>query len=79
VPGCRCEQRSISEPELRLHDLAAQNVELVAQHQQLDVLQVQPTATPNERTEQSPEREVEEGEDHAADPPTPRPEATRRE
>jgi len=48
-----CEQRSISRPELRPHDLAAQNIDLVPQHQQLDALQVQPTATPNEPAKQS--------------------------
>ena len=39
---------------------------------QLDVLQVQAAATANERAKQSPKSEVEEGENHAADPPRPR-------
>jgi hypothetical protein len=51
--------------------LTAQHLELVPQHDQLDVLQAQAAATANERAEQSPEREVEEGENHAADPPRP--------
>jgi hypothetical protein len=45
-------------------DLAAQNIELVAQHQQLHVLDVQATTTPNQCAQQSPEREAEEGEGH---------------
>jgi hypothetical protein len=49
---------------LRPRDLAAQNIELVAQDQQLDVLDLQATTTPNQCAEQSPEREVEEGEGH---------------
>jgi len=53
VGDSHCEQRSISRPELRPHDLAAQNIDLVPQHQQLDALQVQPTATPNEPAKQS--------------------------
>jgi hypothetical protein len=52
--------------------LAAENLELVPQHQQLDVFHMQPAAATNKRTEQSPKSEIEEGEDHAADPPNPR-------
>jgi hypothetical protein len=44
--------------------LAAQNIELVAQDQQLDVLDVQATTSPNQCAEQRPEREVEEGQGH---------------
>jgi hypothetical protein len=52
--------------------LAAQDLELVAQHQQLDVFHMQaPTAT-NKRAEQRPYGEVEKRESHAADPPSPR-------
>jgi hypothetical protein len=76
---CRCEQGRISRPKVRPRDLPAQNLELVPQYKQLDVLQVQPAATPNERAKESPEREVEKGEDHAADPPSRRRAATRHE
>ena len=72
VAGRRREQGTIRGAKLRPRDLAAQDLELVAQDQQLDVLDVQATTTPNERAEQSPEREVEEGEGHVADPPSPR-------
>jgi hypothetical protein len=51
----------------------------VPQDEQLDVLRVQATATPNQGAKQSPEREIQEGEDHAADPPSPRREETRHE
>jgi hypothetical protein len=64
VAARRREQRAISGAKPRPRDLAAQNLELVAQDQQLDVLHVQATATPNERPKQSPEPEVEEGEGH---------------
>jgi hypothetical protein len=48
----------------------------VAENHQLDVLHLQATATANEQAEQNPNGEVEEGEDHAADPPSPRHEKT---
>jgi hypothetical protein len=40
------------------------------QDQQLDVLRARDTATSNQRAKQSPEREIEKGEDHANDLPT---------
>jgi hypothetical protein len=43
----------------------------VPQHQQLEVFHMQPAAATNQRPEQSPNSEIEEGEDHAADPPQP--------
>ena len=48
VAGCRRKQRTIGSAKLRVRDLAAQDLELVAQDQQLDVLDVQATTTPNE-------------------------------
>jgi len=71
LAGCRREQRTISRTQLRPRHLTAQHLELVPQHDQLDVLHVQATATANERAQQSPEREVDEGKNHAADPPRP--------
>jgi hypothetical protein len=53
-----------SSAKLRPRDLAAQDLELVAQDQQLDVLDVQTAATPNERSKQRPEREIEKREGH---------------
>jgi hypothetical protein len=44
--------------------LAAQDLEFVAQDEQLDILDVQATATTNQCPEQGPESEVEEGEGH---------------
>jgi hypothetical protein len=54
VAGRRREQGTISGAKLRPRDLAAQNIDLVAQNQQLDVLDVQATTTPNQSAEQSP-------------------------
>ena len=79
MAGRRREQGTISGAKLRPRDLAAQNLELVAQDQQLDVLYVQATTTPNERPKQGPDRDVEEGEDHVADRPSPLAEGARHE
>ena len=51
MAGRRREQGTISGAKPRPRDLAAQHLELVAQDQQLDVLDVQATATPNERAQ----------------------------
>ena len=59
-------QRAIGALELGPPNLAAQHLELVAEHQQLDVLDIRATAAANKQTEQSPNSEVEEGEEHAA-------------
>ena len=48
MAGRRREQGTISGAKLWARDLAAQNLELVAQHEQLDVLYIQATATANE-------------------------------
>ena len=60
VTGSCCEQGPIG--KLRPRDLPAQDLELVAQHQQLDVLHMQAAAATNKRTEQRPHGEVEKGE-----------------
>jgi len=73
VTRCGRKQGSINHPEFRPHDLPAQDLELVAQHQQLDVFHIQaPTAT-NKRAEQSAHGEIEERESHGADTPSPAP------
>jgi hypothetical protein len=48
----------------RPRDLATEDLELVAQDEQLDVLDVQAPATANEGAQQGPEREVEKREGH---------------
>jgi hypothetical protein len=58
------EQGPIRGLEPRPPNLAAQNLKLVPQHHQLDVLDIRATATPNEQAEQSPNRQVEKGEEH---------------
>jgi hypothetical protein len=60
----RRQQGPIRGAKLRPRELAAQDLELVAQDQHLDVLDVQATTTPNERSQQRPEREVEKREGH---------------
>src|SRR5436190_681365 len=73
------QQCPINRPEFWSHDLPAQDLELVAQHQQLDVFHMQsPTAT-NKRAEQRPHGKVEKRENHAADTPSPRPTELRHE
>jgi transposase len=69
--GRSSQQRPIRHPELRPDNLTAQDVELVPQHQKLDVLHVQTTAAPEKRPEQGSKRQIEEGEGHVADPPNP--------
>jgi hypothetical protein len=66
----RREQGTISGAKPRTRDLPAQHLKLVAQDQQLDVLDVEATATADEHPKQSPKREVQEGEGHTGDPPT---------
>jgi hypothetical protein len=67
----RREQGTIRGAKLRPRDLATEDLELVAQDEQLDVLDVQVTATANECPQQSPERHVRKREGHRADPPNP--------
>jgi hypothetical protein len=71
MAGRRCEQGPINCAKLRRRALAAQHRDLVAQDQQLELLGVQATATPNECAQQGPERDIEEGEGHYRDPPNP--------
>jgi hypothetical protein len=65
------EQGTVRGAKLRPRALATEDLELVAQDEQLDVLDVQATATANECPEQSPERHVQKREGHRADPPNP--------
>jgi hypothetical protein len=60
----RREQGTVRGAKLRPRDLAAEDVELVAQDEQLDVLDVQATATANDCAQKSHEREVEKREGH---------------
>jgi hypothetical protein len=71
VTGRGCQQGPISCAKLRPGDLATQNLQLMPEHQQLDVFHMQATAATNERAKQGPNGEVEEGEDHVAHPPNP--------
>ena len=60
----RREQGTVRGAKLRPRDLATEDLELVAQDEQLEVLDVQATATANERAQKGPEREVEKREGH---------------
>jgi hypothetical protein len=55
VAGRRRQQRTIRGAKVRPRHLAAHDLELVTKDEQLDVLDVQPTATPNERSQQRPD------------------------
>jgi hypothetical protein len=52
----RRKKGTIRGTKVRPRHLAAQDLELVAQDEQLDVLDVQPAATTDERSQQRPER-----------------------
>ncbi len=60
----RREQRTIGGAELRPLDLAAQHLELVAQHRDLDVLGALASEAPEQHTDESPRHEVEKGQGH---------------
>jgi hypothetical protein len=66
-------QRAIRVSKLRPTRLAAQKLELVAEHHQLDVLHIRATATADEQATQSPNSEVEKRKEHVTDPRRPRP------
>ena len=59
-------QRAIGALELGPPNLAAHNFELVAEHEQLDILEIRATPAANKQAEETPNSEVEEGEEHAA-------------
>jgi hypothetical protein len=71
VNRCGGQQCSISHPERRSRDLPAEDGQLVSKHEELDVFHIQAASATNERAQQRPDGEVEEGEGHAADPPSP--------
>jgi hypothetical protein len=60
VASCGRQQGSINHPELRPRGLPPEDLELVAQHQQLDVFHMQAATATKERAEQSAHGEVEE-------------------
>jgi hypothetical protein len=64
MASSRRQQGTIRGTKLRPRHLATEDLELVTKDEQLDVLDVQPAATANERSQQRPEREVEKREGH---------------
>lgn len=59
-------QSAIGVPELRPPDLTAENLKLMAEHQQLDILDVRAAATTDEQPEQSSDSEVQKREQRPA-------------
>jgi hypothetical protein len=66
----RREHGTIRGAKLRARDLATQDLQLAAQDEQLDVLDIQAAATPNKRAQQRPERNVEKRQGHPPILPT---------
>jgi hypothetical protein len=66
MAGSGCQQRPIDQSKLRPGDLPAQNLQLVAQDEQLDVFHMQTATTTNQRPKQSPHGEIEKREGHAS-------------
>jgi hypothetical protein len=60
VHGRSSQERPVSYPELWPPNLAAQDRQLVPEHEQLHVLHVQAAPATNQRAQQSPDGEVEE-------------------
>src|SRR5262249_19058890 len=71
MTGRSRQQRPVSHRELRPRYLPAQDPELVAEYQQLDVLHVQSAAATNKRPEKRPNSDIEKGERHGGDPASP--------
>ena len=71
VAGRRRKQGTIRGTKARPRHLTAQDLELVTQDEQLDVLEVQTAATPHERAQQRPERDVENEKATVGDPRNP--------
>jgi hypothetical protein len=65
-PGCRGKQRAVTRAQLRALDVTAQDLELMAQHEQLDVLDVNGPAAADQQLQQRYEREVDERQGHRA-------------
>jgi len=62
----RREQRAVTWSESRPLNLTAEDIELMAQHDQLDVLHVRGAATPSQQLQEGDKGEVDEGEEHRA-------------
>jgi len=60
VARCGCKQGSINHSKFWPHDLPAQDLELMAHHQQFDIFHIQAATATKEHTEQSAHSQVEE-------------------
>jgi hypothetical protein len=65
-PACRGKQRAVTRAQLPALDLTTQDFELMAQHEQLDVLDVNGPAAAHQQPQQRHEREVDERQRHRA-------------
>src|SRR5256885_15736764 len=65
-PACGGQQRAVTRSQLRALDLTTQNVQLMAQHEQLDVLDVDASAAAKQQLQQRHEDQVDERPDHRA-------------
>jgi hypothetical protein len=65
-PACGGQNRAVTRSQLRALDLTTQNVQLVAQHEQLDVLDVDASAAAKQQLQQRHEDHVDERQDHRA-------------
>ena len=63
-PACGGQQRAVARSQLRALDLTAQDLELMAQHEQLDVLDVYASAAAKQQLQQRHEDQVDERQDH---------------
>jgi hypothetical protein len=63
-PACGGQQRAVTRSQLRALDLTTQNLQLMAQHEQLDVLGVDASAAAKQQLQQRHEDQVDERQDH---------------
>jgi hypothetical protein len=65
-PACGGQQRAVTRSQLRALDLTTQNVQLMAQLEQLDVLDVDASAAAKQQLQQRHEEQVDDRQDHRA-------------
>jgi hypothetical protein len=70
-PACRGEEGAVTRSQPWALDLPAQDLKLVAQHDQLDVLDLRGPAAANQQLQHRDEDEIDEGEEHHAILPEP--------
>ena len=71
LAACSGEERAVTGSQLWALDLTTQDIQLVAQHDQLDVLDLRGPAATNQQLQQGDEDEIDEGDQHRAMLPEP--------